>query len=48
MWDAERGGGKTGAESAALHGYEIEENVVMHNESFDSEESTAATASAQR
>ena len=23
IWDAEEGGGKTGAESAALHGFEI-------------------------
>ena len=33
-------------ERYALHDYDFEENVVMHNESFDSEESTAATASA--
>ena len=29
-----------------LHDYDIDENVVMHDESFDSEESTAATGSA--
>ena len=31
IWDAEGGGGKTGAESAALHGFEINTAFDVYN-----------------
>ena len=31
IWDAEGGGGKTGAESAALHGFEINTAFDLYN-----------------